>query len=149
MNSPRFKALHLDVARENRTAGWRRLALGHELVRVTNVLFQFGEGLALAENSRNLLQPPDIPLFVPPVFEREGVHPVIIAPKRGPNQRLRGLDETIAERAGALGRRYLTSHPGIDVADLILAALTQQLEAELKTTNVKHFPMFKGLKPPY
>ena len=59
------------------------------------------------------------------------------------------VDETIAETAGAFGRRYLTSHPGIDVADLIVAALTQQLEAELKTTNVKHFPMFKGLKPPY
>jgi hypothetical protein len=59
------------------------------------------------------------------------------------------VDETIAETAGALGRRYLASHPGIDIADLIVAALTEQLEAELKTTNVKRFPMFKGLKAPY
>lgn len=59
------------------------------------------------------------------------------------------VDESVSEAAGALGRRYLRSHPGIDVADLIVAALVQQLEAELKTTNLKHFPMFKGLKAPY
>jgi hypothetical protein len=59
------------------------------------------------------------------------------------------VDETLAEAAGALGRRFLASHSGIDVADLIVAALVQQLDAQLKTTNLKHFPMFKGLKPPY
>ena len=59
------------------------------------------------------------------------------------------LDEALSEAAGALGRRYLASHPGIDIADLIVAALVQQLDAELKTTNVKHFPMFKGLEAPY
>jgi predicted nucleic acid-binding protein len=35
------------------------------------------------------------------------------------------------------------------VADLLVAALTDQLAAELQTTNVKHFPMVKGLKAPY
>lgn len=59
------------------------------------------------------------------------------------------LDETIAEAAGSLGRQYLRSHPGIDIADLIVAALAQYLDAALKTTNVKHFPMFPGLKAPY
>ena len=59
------------------------------------------------------------------------------------------VDESVSEAAGALGRRYLSSHSGIDVADLIVAALAQHLDAELKTTNVKHFPMFKGLKAPY
>lgn len=59
------------------------------------------------------------------------------------------VDESASESAGALGRRYLSSHPGIEVADLIVAALALQLDAELKTTNVKHFPMFKNLKPPY
>jgi predicted nucleic acid-binding protein len=59
------------------------------------------------------------------------------------------VDESLAEAAGALGRRFLGSHAGIEVADLIVAALVQQLDAELKTTNVKHFPMFKGLRPPY
>jgi predicted nucleic acid-binding protein len=59
------------------------------------------------------------------------------------------VDESLADAAGALGRRFLRSHPGIEVADLIVAALVQYLDAELKTTNVKHFPMFKGLKAPY
>jgi predicted nucleic acid-binding protein len=59
------------------------------------------------------------------------------------------VDESAAEAAAALGRQYLRSHPGIDVADLIVAALVQHLDAELKTTNVKHYPMFKGLKAPY
>jgi predicted nucleic acid-binding protein len=59
------------------------------------------------------------------------------------------VDAAAAEDAGALGRRYLRSHPGIDIADLILAALAQRLGADLKTTNVKRFPMFEGLEPPY
>ena len=60
------------------------------------------------------------------------------------------VDESISETAGALGRRYLrSSHPGIEVADLIVAALVQELDAELRTTNLKHFPMFKGLVAPY
>lgn len=59
------------------------------------------------------------------------------------------VDESVSEAAGALGRQFLGSHPGIEVADLIVAALAQQLDAELKTTNLKHFPMFKGLKAPY
>ena len=59
------------------------------------------------------------------------------------------VDESVSEAAGALGRHYLGSHPGIEVADLIVAALALQLDAELKTTNLKHFPMFRGLKAPY
>jgi predicted nucleic acid-binding protein len=60
-----------------------------------------------------------------------------------------GVDESAAETAGALGRRYLKSHPGIDIADLLVAALVEHLGADLRTTNVKHFPMFKGLRAPY
>jgi predicted nucleic acid-binding protein len=59
------------------------------------------------------------------------------------------VDDATAEAAGALGRRYLRTHTGIEVADLVIAALTQQLGAELKTTNLKHYPMFAGLKSPY
>jgi predicted nucleic acid-binding protein len=59
------------------------------------------------------------------------------------------VDESMSEAAGALGRRYLRSYPGIEVADLLVAALVQHLDGELKTTNVKHFPMFRELKPPY
>ena len=59
------------------------------------------------------------------------------------------VDESVSEAAGALGRRYLRSHPGIEVADLIVAALAQHLDADLKTTNLTHFPMFPELKAPY
>lgn len=59
------------------------------------------------------------------------------------------VDDSVSEAAGALGRRYLRATPGIEVADLIVAALAQHLDAELKTTNLKHFPMFEGLKAPY
>jgi predicted nucleic acid-binding protein len=59
------------------------------------------------------------------------------------------VDQSLAEAAGALGRQYLRSHPGIEVADLIVAALTRHLDGDLKTANVKHFPMFPALKPPY
>lgn len=59
------------------------------------------------------------------------------------------VGQTLAEAAGALGRRYLPSHSGIEATDLIVAALTELLEAKLKTTNVKHYPMFRGLKAPY
>jgi predicted nucleic acid-binding protein len=59
------------------------------------------------------------------------------------------VDETIAEAAGALGRQYLRSHPGIDAVDLIVAAVTQHLDAQLRTTNVKLFPMFPKLEAPY
>jgi len=55
-----------------------------------------------------------------------------------------------AQRGGTpVGRRYLRSHPGIEVSDLIVAALAQHLDADLKTMNLKHFPMFKNLKAPY
>jgi len=59
------------------------------------------------------------------------------------------VDQALAEAAGVLGRQYLRSHPGIDIADLIVAALSRHLDGNLKTTNVKHFPMFPALKPPY
>jgi predicted nucleic acid-binding protein len=59
------------------------------------------------------------------------------------------VDEAIARRAGALGRRWRRSHPGIGVADLAIAATAERLDATLATRNLKHFPMFKGLRPPY
>ena len=59
------------------------------------------------------------------------------------------VDESLAEAAGLLGRRFLRTHPGIEATDLIIAALVQHLDAELKTTNVKHFPMIKNLRAPY
>lgn len=59
------------------------------------------------------------------------------------------VDEHIAEIAGGLGRRWLPGNRGIDSADLAIAATAQSLRASLLTGNVKHFPMFPGLQPPY
>ena len=55
----------------------------------------------------------------------------------------------VAIRAGELARKYRRSYPGIDLADFIIAASTEQVEGRLVTLNVKHFPMFPGLKPAY
>ena len=55
----------------------------------------------------------------------------------------------VADRAGALARRYLKSHPGVDTIDYLIASATQLLGGKLLTQNVKHFPMFAGLKPAY
>jgi len=59
------------------------------------------------------------------------------------------VSEGVARRAGELGRRWRRSHPGIGVADLAIAATAEQAEAALATRNLKHFPMFKGLRAPY
>ncbi|MGH9067459.1 MAG: type II toxin-antitoxin system VapC family toxin [Acidimicrobiales bacterium] len=59
------------------------------------------------------------------------------------------VDARVAEEAGALGRRWLPSHQGIDGADLAIAATTILAGAELLTLNVRHFPMFPELRPPY
>jgi predicted nucleic acid-binding protein len=61
----------------------------------------------------------------------------------------RPLDAELAERAGALGRRWLSSHGGSDSADLAVAATALHLGLPLLTTNVRHFPMFVGLQAPY
>lgn len=59
------------------------------------------------------------------------------------------VDAEIARLAGDLARQLRKSHSGIDDADYLIAATTQLLDADLLTTNVRHFPMLPGLKPPY
>lgn len=59
------------------------------------------------------------------------------------------VDEPVSRRAGELGRRWDRHRPGISLADLVVAATVEELDAELATTNVRHFPMFDGLRSPY
>ncbi len=59
------------------------------------------------------------------------------------------VDQEVAEAAGELGRRWLPSHHVIDGADLAVAATAILNDARLLTRNVRHFPMFPGLQPPY
>lgn len=55
----------------------------------------------------------------------------------------------VARVAGALARRYAASHRGIEDVDYLIAATALLLDADLLTTNVKHFPMLEGLRPAY
>jgi predicted nucleic acid-binding protein len=59
------------------------------------------------------------------------------------------VDENISRTAGLLARRYRKAHSGIDAADYLIAATAIVLDAELLTTNVRHFPMLEGLRPAY
>lgn len=59
------------------------------------------------------------------------------------------VDEPIARRAGELGRRWDRHRPGISLADLVIAATAEQVDADLATANVRHFPMFEDLHAPY
>jgi predicted nucleic acid-binding protein len=59
------------------------------------------------------------------------------------------VDESIARHAGELGRRWRRSHPGIGTPDLIIAATAERLGFDVATRNVRHFPMFRGLRAPY
>lgn len=59
------------------------------------------------------------------------------------------VDEAVADRAGELARRFLRSHPAVDTVDYVIAATAEALDATLWTLNVRHFPMFTGLRPPY
>lgn len=58
------------------------------------------------------------------------------------------VDEYVSRRAGELGRRYRRRHR-LGVADLLVAASAQEHGATLATGNVKHYPMFPRLRPPY
>lgn len=59
------------------------------------------------------------------------------------------VDADVARTAGALARRYRAAHGGIDDADYLIAASAIVADAELLTTNVRHYPMFAALEPPY
>jgi predicted nucleic acid-binding protein len=59
------------------------------------------------------------------------------------------IDEVIARRAGEHMRRYRRSHAAIGIADYLVAATADVRGLELATLNVRHFPMFRGLRPPF
>lgn len=59
------------------------------------------------------------------------------------------VDEVVARTAGDLGRTIRASHRTVGPVELIVAATAKLLERPLATSNVKHYPMFPRLKPPY
>lgn len=54
----------------------------------------------------------------------------------------------IARSGGLYRRDYAKSH-GVGLADAIVAATADAEAADVKTLNVKNYPMIKGLKPAY
>lgn len=77
------------------------------------------------------------------------------SPERRVIDRLLGLvdivpvDEAIAHRAGELMRTYRRSHQGIGIADYVIAATALIHGYELATLNIRDFPMFEDLEPPF
>jgi len=59
------------------------------------------------------------------------------------------VDEDIARTAGSLARKHRKAHSGIDDIDYLIAATAIVFDADLLTTNVRHFPMLPDLSPPY
>ena len=58
------------------------------------------------------------------------------------------VTEEIAVLGGTYRKTFGKSH-GVGLADALIAASAELGNAELKTLNVKHFPMIRGLLPAY
>jgi predicted nucleic acid-binding protein len=58
------------------------------------------------------------------------------------------LTAEMAKIGGLYKRDFGKSH-GVGLADAILAATADAEKAELKTLNVKHYPMLSGMEPAY
>jgi predicted nucleic acid-binding protein len=61
------------------------------------------------------------------------------------------MDVTVemADVAAGLARRHRPAHSGIGVVDYLLAAAAIEVDGIVATRNIRHFPMFPGLQPPY
>ena len=59
-----------------------------------------------------------------------------------------GVEIGSYRRAGEYLQHFQASH-ALDVSDALIAATAEQHGLKLATLNVKHFPMFPKLKPPY
>ncbi|MDO5625245.1 MAG: type II toxin-antitoxin system VapC family toxin [Pseudomonadota bacterium] len=58
------------------------------------------------------------------------------------------VTRSIAVRGGAWALQYRKSH-GSGLFDCLIAATALEHGLQMSTLNVKHFPMCKGLRPPY
>ncbi|MGC1183714.1 MAG: type II toxin-antitoxin system VapC family toxin [Candidatus Dormiibacterota bacterium] len=59
------------------------------------------------------------------------------------------VDERVAWSAAELMRAHRAAHSGIGLGDYLVAATALVGGMELATLNVRHFPMFQGLRPPF
>lgn len=54
-----------------------------------------------------------------------------------------------AWQAAEFRRQYRRSHSSIEVTDYLIAATAYSEGLPLATLNVRHYPMFPGLRPPF
>jgi predicted nucleic acid-binding protein len=59
------------------------------------------------------------------------------------------VTDSVARSAGAMLRTFRRSHPGIDIADYLIAATADVGGLGLVTLNINHFPMMGGVRPPF
>ncbi|MGH2750079.1 MAG: type II toxin-antitoxin system VapC family toxin [Actinomycetota bacterium] len=59
------------------------------------------------------------------------------------------VDEGVTRAAGSLARKHRRTHGGIDDVDYIIAATALLLDAQLLTTNVRHFPLLRDIEAPF
>jgi hypothetical protein len=111
--------------------------------------FDAGDASDLADAIRGLSQAG--PADMNAVGRRLGMRPDEEAPTRLLLATLvwHVVDAEVAEKAGELGREWLASHRGIDGADLAIGATAILTATELLTLNIRHYPMFPGLRRPY
>lgn len=55
----------------------------------------------------------------------------------------------VAHKAGELMRSFRRSHASISLGDYLVAATAEVEGLELATLNIRHFPMFEDLEPPF
>ncbi len=58
------------------------------------------------------------------------------------------LNKSMAKMGGCYRSQYKSSH-GIGLADALIAATAKEIDAQVVTFNVKHFPMFDNVIKPY
>ncbi len=59
------------------------------------------------------------------------------------------VTEPVARVGARMAQRFRRSHSGIDDVDYLIAATTIVLDADLLTTNVRHYPMLPELSAAY
>lgn len=59
------------------------------------------------------------------------------------------ISERVAWKAADLMRAWRGSHSGIGLGDYFIAATAETEGLQLTTLNVRHFPMFTNLQPPF
>ena len=59
------------------------------------------------------------------------------------------IDIDLADEAASLVREHRKTHPGLQLADCLIAAGVRRLGGVLLTQNVRHCPMFEGLERAY